>query len=314
MNTCLARTCWSSQAVEGAENPLTEIPEHLLKRSKAAKAGKSGDAPPDDSGSSSESSGDAAPVAAESSAPAIDPASLPNLDPEPEPAAPEPHYVTAARARKKVPVWALPLVVGLPVWAYSYAGTMQQPEVEDPLFVEGEIFYAEAGCAGCHGGTGGGGTGYQLSGGEVLATFPEPIDHIVHVARGSAAIAGEAYGDPERDGGGRVSGELGQMPAQEGQIPLVELEMIVWHERAVLSGEDTTTPGYEEWMEHMREAYESGDESEIDLEFLLTCANPEYTPGADPEALELEADGSNPCPGPIAEEGEEGGEEAALSE
>ena len=286
---------------------MTEIPEHLLKRSKSAKAGKTGgdaDAAP----STETEAASAAPVAAAAATPAVPAESLPNLDPEPEPVAPEPAYVTASKARKRVPVWALPLVAALPIWAISFAGTMQQPEVEDPLFIEGELFYAEAGCAGCHGGGGGGGSGYALSDGSVLETFPEPIDQIAHVARGSAAISGEAYG-AERDDGQRVAGDLGQMPAQVGQIPLVELEMIVFHERAVLSGEDTSTPGYEEWMEHMRETYESGDFKEIDLELILACANPEYTPGAQGIIPET-PDGSNPCPGPHAE----GEEEAALSE
>ncbi len=282
---------------------MTEIPEHLLKRSKAAKSSKTGEPQPADDAPAE--SGAAAPVAATSAAPSVPAASLPNLDPEPEPPAPEPHFVTAAKARKKIPVWALPLVAGIPLWAYSFAGTMQQPEVEDPLFVEGEIFYSEAGCAGCHGAGGGGGVGYAFSNGSVLETFPEPIDQIVHVARGSAAISGEGYG-AERTDGRRIAGDSGaNMPAQVGQIPLVELEMIVFHERAVLSGEDTSDPAYQEWMEHMRETYEAGIETEIDVDFLLTCANPEYTPGANPEALELEADGSNPCPGPHGGEDDE---------
>jgi hypothetical protein len=106
------------------------------------------------------------------------------------------------------------------------------------------------------------------------------------------------------------------MPAQLGLISQVELEMIVFHERAVLSEEDISSPGYEEWMEHMRESFESGDELPVDeeyLEFLLRCANPEITPGATGEGSEDPE--TEPCPGPAAE-GEEGeeGEEAALGE
>lgn len=288
---------------------MTEIPEHLLKRSKAAKAGSSGDSADASEGSAEAAS--SAPVAAAGAAatPAVPTESLPNLDPEPEPVAPEPHYVTASKARRRIPVWAMPIVAALPIWAISFAGTMQQPEVEDPLFVEGELFYNEAGCAGCHGAGGGGGSGYALSEGSVLETFPDPIDQMAHVARGSAAIAGEEYGG-ERGDGRRVAGNLGQMPAQDGQIPLVELELIVWHERAVLSGEDRTTPGYEEWEEHMREAYEAGDDTAIDLELLLACANPEYTPGAGPPPPP-DDDGKSPCPGP---QPEAEGDEAALNE
>ena len=284
---------------------MSEIPEHLLKRSKAAKASKTGDSGGDDAAPAS--SGDAAPVAAASAAPVIDTSSLPNLDPAPEPPKPEPAYVTASKKRTRIPVWAMPVVAALPIWAYSFAGTMQQVETEDPLFVEGEIFYSEKGCSGCHGATGGGGSGYAFANGEVLATFPSAIDHMVHVARGSSAIQGEAYGSPDRPGGQRVSGALGQMPAQEGAISLTELEIVVFHERAVLGGEEMTGPGYEEWMDHMREAYESGDETAIDLELLLACADPAITPGAG------ETEPAEQCPGPAgfaaAEE-----DEAALSE
>lgn len=292
---------------------MTEIPEHLLKRSKSAKAaaggGDSGDG--GDGASTSPEGGDAssAPVAAAAATPAVPTESLPNLDPEPEPAPPEPAFVMASKARRRIPVWALPVVAALPIWAISYGGTMQQPETEDPLLIEGALFYNEAGCAGCHGGSGGGGSGYALSGGEVLETFPSAIDHMAHVARGSAAIAGEQYG-AERGDGFRVSGDRGQMPAQDGQIPLVELEMIIFHERAILSEEDTSQPGYEEWMEHMREAYEAGDETEIDLELLLACADPAITPGAGP-LPETDEDGKSPCPGPAAFAAAEGDEAAA---
>lgn len=276
---------------------MTEIPEHLLKRSKAAKAGASGD----DAGGADTSS---TPVAAETAAApvaAAPAANLPNLDPEPEPPKPVPHFVAAATARKKVPVWVLPIIAALPVWAYSFAGTMQQPEVEDELLIVGEETYIS--CAGCHGGNGGGGVGYALSDGSVLETFPEPIDMMVHVARGSDAILDQPYG-AERADGQRISGARGRgpMPAQLASLDMVHLEVVVFHERAILSGEDTSSPAYQEWIEHMREGLESGDSTPIDLDLLLACANPEYTPGATGE-------GAENCPGP---HGDEGAEEAAA--
>ena len=283
---------------------MTEIPEHLLKRSKSAKAQATGDGGGDDAPAAAADPSAAAPVAAASAAPSVPTESLPNLDREPEPAPPEPAYVTASKARRRIPMWALPVVAALPVWAITYGGTMQQPEVADPLLVEGELFYSTAGCAGCHGGTGAGGTGYTLSDGSVLETFPDPIDQMAHVAHGSAAITGEAYG-AERSDGVRISGARGQMPAQDGQISQNELEIIVFHERAILSGEDTTTPGYVEWMDHMREAYEGGDESEIDIELLLACSDPAITPGAGGPIPDGES-----CPGPKAEG--EGGDQQAL--
>jgi hypothetical protein len=276
---------------------LTEIPEHLLKRSKAAKAGASGD----DAGGADTSS---TPVAAETAAApvaAAPAANLPNLDPEPEPPKPVPHFVAAATARKKVPVWVLPIIAALPVWAYSFAGTMQQPEVEDELLIVAEETYAS--CAGCHGGNGGGGVGYALADGSVLETFPEPIDMMVHVARGSDAILDQPYG-AERADGQRISGARGRgpMPAQLASLDMLHLEVVIFHERAILSGEDTSSPAYQEWIEHMREGLESGESTPIDLDLLLACANPEYTPGAT-------GAGAENCPGP---HGDEGAEEAAA--
>lgn len=279
---------------------MTEIPEHLLKRSKAAKSGKSADG-------GSDAGGDAgsAPVAAESAAPAaaapVAGADLPNLDPEPEPPKPVAPSVAAAMSRKRVPVWVLPIIAALPVWAYAFAGTMQQPEVEDEVLIEAAELYGA--CAGCHGGNGGGGTGYQLSDGEVLATFPDAIDMMVHVARGSDAILDEPYGARPDDP--RVAGARGRgaMPAQLNTLNQIELELVVFHERAILSEEDTSSAEYQEWIEHMREGIEAGDSEAIDLEFLLACANPEWTPGATGTGSPNPED--EPCPGPSEEPAEE---------
>ena len=57
--------------------------------------------------------------------------------------------------------------------------------------------------------TGGGGSGYQLSDGEVVVTFPHIEDHVVWVVRGSDGFGvGNPYGDPAR---GRIV--EGGMPA-----------------------------------------------------------------------------------------------------
>ncbi len=285
---------------------MTEIPEHLLKRSKAAKGKTGGDAGSESSESAAPaaSEGAATPVAsgdATPAAPAGPVVTFPNLDPEPEPAKPEPPFVTAAKSRNRIPVWALPVVAALPIWAMSFAGTMQQPEAEDQVIIESAAIYTEAGCAGCHGGGGGGGSGYQLSEGEVITTFPGVVDQMLHVARGSAAIDGQTYGADGR----RVAGASGaQMPAQTGSLTVHELELVIYHERATLSGEDQDQPGYQEWIEHMREEAESGGGDEIVgdeyIALLQACADPDVSPDAtgamaspDPEA--------EPCPGPQPE-------------
>ncbi len=277
---------------------MTEIPEHLLKRSASRRGKKPADG--DGGGEAAKEPGTAvapAQAAGPAEPPAIrEAAAVVPRDPDPEPPKPEPAYVQAAKKRKKMPMWAMAIPALTLLWAYSFAGTMQQPEVEDPLFIESAALYSSQGCAGCHGVGGGGGVGYQFSNGEIYATFPSPIDQIVHIARGSAAITGEQYGDPDRAGGARVAGNRGVMPNYPG-ITQNELELIVFHERATLGGEDTTDPAYQEWMEHMREVAEGVlPDRPIDLEFLLACADPLYTPGAtgapeDPES----------CPGPHAD-------------
>lgn len=275
---------------------MTEIPEHLLKRSRAAKGKGDGDSAPSESTAVSPAAeADAAPATTGPAAIAAAAAAIPADKPAPE-APPEPHYIAAAKKRKKIPTWALPLVAAVPLWAISFAGTMQQPEVEDPLFIAAEETYLiDGGCSGCHGAGGGGGIGYSFSDGSLLETFPDPVDQMVHIARGSSAIQGEEYGG-DRANGRRQAGATGaQMPAFESTLDMVHLELVVFHERAILSGEDTSAPEYQEWMSHMREEYEAGVSETIDLEFLLQCASPEYTPGATGEGSD---DEDHPCPGP----------------
>jgi hypothetical protein len=279
---------------------VTEIPEHLLKRSKSAKTGKTGG---DDAPATSEAA--VTPAAAAAPAASGQPAALAKAaaaigpDKAPPPAKPVPAYIAAANARKKMPIWAMGLVAALPLWAWIYAGTMQEQAVEDFFFIDAaEVYNVEGGCAGCHGAAGGGGTGYQFSNGEVVKTFPDPIDQMVHVARGSAAIAGQQYGDPAREGGAHVAGQLGVMPSLQNGLSLEHLELVIFHERVVLSGEDATSEAYVLWEEELRQKIESGASTQITdevLTMLLSCANPEYTPGATGDAANPEE-----CPGPKA--------------
>ncbi len=278
---------------------MTEIPEHLLKRSRAAKG--TPEASGDAAGSAVEATSGAAAAPATSGPPAIAAAAaaIPK-DPGPTPEPDLPHYIVAANKRKKLPFWSFLVVAALPLWAISFAGTMQQPEVADPLFEEAELAYAQTGgCSGCHGAGGGGGVGYKFSEGEVVKTFPEPIDMMAHIARGSTAINGEQYGNPDREGGPRIAGarNQGAMPAMAGVLTMAELELVVFHERAVLSGEDTESEVYQAWIEHLREAAEGGGGSPIsqeDLDLILACADPLYTPGGGGGAGIDTAD----CPGP----------------
>ena len=118
---------------------MTEIPEHLLKRAKAAKAKATGaDAP------AADAPGEAAAGVAGASAAETTPAPL--VESPPAPVAP---YVAAARARKKIPWWAAGALLLLPIWAISYVGTLERPPQEATgMLAEGDHVY-EARCASC---------------------------------------------------------------------------------------------------------------------------------------------------------------------
>ncbi len=130
---------------------------------------------------------------------------------EPEPAPPPPPFVEAARRRRRIPFWMVPVLLFLPFWAIFYVGTLERPPEEAVgLLARGQEVYANN-CAACHGAGGGGGSGPQLDGGEVLLTFPDAASHIAWVLNGSPASNGTPYGDPNRPGGQRLSG--GGMPS-----------------------------------------------------------------------------------------------------
>jgi mono/diheme cytochrome c family protein len=230
---------------------VTEIPEHLLKRSKERRAalGLGGDDAGDDSApAEGKGEGSAAPAkTAETPAAAPAPAMAappPESAVEVEPA-PDAPYVAAAKARRRVPVWAAGVLAFLPFWALLYANVLEvsEAEVEGPLALGEEVF-TSAGCSGCHGASGGGGIGPQLAGGEVLATFPDMAAQIEFVRSGSTA--GEPYGDPGRAGGQHVG--TGGMPSFD-SLSDEELGAVVCHERVTLSGgeqpECTAEPGAE---------------------------------------------------------------------
>ena len=184
---------------------MTEIPEHLLKRSAARKAALSGEAPAEESSeptTSVEPAAAAAP-AAQASAP------VPEVyvEPEPEPVAP---YVEAFEARKKMPYWIVPVLLFLPVWGAFYFGTLERvPQGLTGLLGEGEELYVEQGCSGCHGGEGGGGIGPAFAGGELHETFTTVEDQVVWIAQGSAVVGtGQNYASAD----GRARQVAGGMP------------------------------------------------------------------------------------------------------
>jgi hypothetical protein len=205
---------------------VTEIPEHLLKRSRERRGAvglPGGETPAGEPGTA------VAPAAAATPAPAKAKAAAPKA-PVVKPDRPE---VAAAKARRKVPFWALPVLGLLPIWLFIYAEAMSPPtkKLTGPL-AEGATVFAN--CAGCHGANGAGGAGYQLNEGSVRKTFPNFADQLTFVSNGSPG-AGKAYGDPAR---GRISGALGggQMAVWKNQLTPKQLIAVVCHERFTLQG------------------------------------------------------------------------------
>jgi mono/diheme cytochrome c family protein len=212
---------------------LTEIPEHLLKRSRERRAALGlggGDAP-------AEGGGDA-PAAAEAPVPATaaaTPATTPAAPAPVEPAvvAPEPAYIQAARRRKRIPYWAMPVLLALPLWGYVYVRTLEPPPAgeDDPLVLGTQVYTAN--CASCHGATGGGVSAPALADGAVLATWPDWRDHAAWVRLGSAGWPAATYGATNKPVGG-----VGQMPSWD-TLSDQQIAEVVLHERE-LSGEDVT--------------------------------------------------------------------------
>jgi len=229
---------------------VTEIPEHLLRRSRERRAALSGGG--GDAGGGEAAPSPATPAATEAAAAATPAPAAPAAPAAPPPPPPPPKpYVQAALNRRKIPIWAMPVLALLPLWAFFYAESLREPEVEltGPL-AEGEGVYLSA-CSGCHGAAGGGGAGRQLNGGEVLLTFPGPDffqAQLDFVHTGSAPYAGQPYGDPNRPGGPHLglSYNGAAMPPQSvdngGALTDEQILAAVCYVRVVIGGEDPPLP------------------------------------------------------------------------
>ena len=226
---------------------MTEIPEHLLNRSKARRAEASGD-------STSDSTPAVATPAAASAAPA-----QAKQAPAPKAVAKDPVYVVAAKTRKKIPFWAMTSLALLPAWAMLYLIALKPAEkvIAGPMSI-GAATYGS--CAGCHGAEGAGGAGRVLYQGEVLKTFPHIEDMLNFVYNGSqrfVAAGLKGYGDPNREGGQHapLSYNGNPMPMQGekagGALTEAEILSVVCHERYSISGADPASekwkPEYDTW-------------------------------------------------------------------
>ena len=193
---------------------MTEIPEHLLKRSKERRAAIGGeDAPAEDApaGAAVEPAAAASPEVA---APAVVPE--PVVEP-PKPVRPE---VAAALSRRKIPVWALPVLAFLPLWAYVYQATLEPPpKPDDTPIALGQAAYSSS-CASCHGAAGQGISGPALTG--VLETWTDYRDHSMWVRLGSTNWPAPSYGDTDKHKNGGMPDHLSWSDAELAQVVLYE--------------------------------------------------------------------------------------------
>lgn len=220
---------------------MTEIPEHLLNRSKARRATESGEAATDGAPAS-------AAVAKTASATPAKAAEAPKA----KPVVADPAYVVAAKTRRKIPFWAMAGLALLPVWAGLYLVAIQPAKkvVAGPISV-GIGQYGS--CAGCHGAAGAGGAGRVLYQGEVLKTFPHIEDMLNFVYNGSQKYVADGlkiYGNPQREGGAHAplsyNGNPMPMQGEKAGGGLTEYEIlgVVCHVRYDIAGAD---PASEEW-------------------------------------------------------------------
>jgi mono/diheme cytochrome c family protein len=223
---------------------VTEVPDYLLERSRERRdaLGLGGDdggvapAPAADAGGGGAAPAPtaAAPVA---SAPAADVAVIE------EPPEPDPAWVTAARTRPKIPMWVMPILILLPLWAYVYVAFLDEGAAASPTELGGEL-YAASGCVGCHGAAGDGGIGWPLWEGESILTFPDVAPMINWIRLGSARLEAELgapapYGDQDRPGGGRDTGQRSaQMNGFGGSLSPSEIYALTRYVRETLSGEE----------------------------------------------------------------------------
>lgn len=232
---------------------MTEIPEHLLKRSKERRAAIGGEEAP--AAAEGAPSTEVAETTETAPAPVAAAAAVPEPAPVPKPVRPE---VAAALGRKKIPYWAMPVLAALPLWAYVYQATLEPAPTGELTPVEqGGEEYIGAGCSGCHGAEGGGGSAPSFE--EVDdATFPDFRDHLMWVRVGNKAWlakSGTTYGANEKPTTGSLMPDHPNLPDQT-------LAQIVLYERVHAGGMDEQGEEYELLLE-LAEGTKTFDDLEL---------------------------------------------------
>ena len=213
---------------------MTEIPEHLLKRSKERRASLGGDA---DAGAVGESSSSTpATVAASSPALTTKAAAPAKAAPAtPPPPKPDPPYIAAAKSRQKIPFWAMATLSLLPIWGFMYVqGIKPEAKVVSGPIGAGQKIYSS--CASCHGAVGGGGAGRSFQAGSLQKTFPHIEDQLNLVYTGSQAYRDANVGPYGDASVGHLGYNGAYMPAQKANLTQAEILAVVCHERYDLAG------------------------------------------------------------------------------
>lgn len=247
---------------------MTEIPDHLLERTRSRRQALG--LPVSGGGDGAAAAAPAAAGGGGGGAVAATGSNLPKGPVSPsgpvaaaaKPAKPLAPYIEASKRRTRIPVWAMPVVAILPLWAFLYAGTLEPPKKTVLTLAEAGagVYSGAAACAGCHGATGGGGVGPQLSNGAVAATFPNPVDQVRWVILGSAGGADLYAAAGKQSKGG--------MPAFGETLSLTQIVEVVLHERKALAGHPVAddAEGWADLRELVEEFPERGyTEAEIDL-------------------------------------------------
>jgi mono/diheme cytochrome c family protein len=233
---------------------VTEIPEHLLRRSKERRAALSGEggaeATEQAAATVAETPRASPPVPAGSATPETQagaggggPATgVPAVAATPAPAP------RIGPTRPGVPIWIMPVLVALPLWGIIYLGAFgsrAKANSSDPVTVGGSLFLAN--CSSCHGAGGDGGVGPALSGGEVLRVWPKVADHVKWVQTGGAPYVGKTIGVNQKIPvpANNVMPAFSQ--ANGGTLTDAQIAQVVCYERVAFGGEKESVancPGF----------------------------------------------------------------------
>lgn len=154
----------------------------------------------------------------------------------------EPEFLAAARRRKKVPLWVVPIFPALLVWGIIYLNGVTNPpqEAATPDSLGAELYSAQ--CASCHGATGGGGTGPAFAGGDLLKVFPDWKQQVLWVNAGTSgwteATGETTFGETKKPvDPGKLMPGFGPLGNQN-SLSCQDILMVVRYEREVLAGAD----------------------------------------------------------------------------